>query len=112
MRIEAGADTVHWGYFDAALPAVALVDSGDVVTITTVSGPPDRLPPPPAVIPPALIAVHESGKKKIVPGHMCTGPVAVNGARPGDVLQVDILSVDLHYDWGYTAFRPMRGALP
>jgi acetamidase/formamidase len=112
VRIEAGADTVHWGYFDAALPAIARVNSGDVVTITTVSGPPDRLPPPPAIIPPALIAVHRSGRKKMVPGHMCTGPVAVNGARPGQVLQVDILAVDLHYDWGYTAFRPNRGALP
>jgi acetamidase/formamidase len=38
-RLDAGADTVHWGYFDAKLPPVLTVDSGDTVTISTVSGP-------------------------------------------------------------------------
>ena len=37
-RLEAGADTVHWGYFDAALKPLLTVDSGDTVTISTVSG--------------------------------------------------------------------------
>jgi acetamidase/formamidase len=37
-RIEAGPNTVHWGYFDAALPSVTTVASGDTVTISTVSG--------------------------------------------------------------------------
>ena len=37
-------------------------------------------------------------------GHHLTGPVAVDGAEPGDVLQVDILDVD-HDDWGYTLIR-------
>lgn len=37
-------------------------------------------------------------------GHHLTGPVAVAGAEPGDVLQVDLLDVD-HEDWGYTLIR-------
>jgi acetamidase/formamidase len=111
-RIEPGADTVHWGYFDAARPPVATIDSGEVVTIATVSGPPEMLPPPPFRIPPGLIEVHNAKTPRILPGHMCTGPVAVRGARAGQVLQVDIEAVDLGCDWGYTGMRPLRGALP
>ena len=112
VRLEAGASTVHWGYLDATLPAVAAVDSGDVVTISTVSGPPEALPPPPANVPQALHDIHNSKARRMLPGHMCTGPVAVRGARPGQVLQVDIEDIALHYDWGYTGIRPLKGALP
>ncbi|MBV8744587.1 MAG: acetamidase/formamidase family protein, partial [Xanthobacteraceae bacterium] len=97
VRLEAGAGTVHWGYLDAALPAVATVDSGDVVTISTVSGPPEVLPPPPAIVPQALHDIHNAKARRMLPGHMCTGPVAVRGARPGQVLQIDIEDVALHY---------------
>jgi acetamidase/formamidase len=41
-----------------------------------------------------------------------TGPVFVRGARPGDVLQVDILEVTPIQTWGYTGIMPLRGALP
>ena len=110
-RLEAGAETVHWGYFDAALPPVLTVESGDVVTISTVSGPPDAMPALPLVVPEALKAVQKSVPNKL-PGHMCTGPVAVRGAKPGSVLQVEIQSIELHYDWGYTFCAPLKGALP
>src|SRR6516225_33310 len=111
-RVDAGAATVHWGYLDATLPPVAAIDSGDVVTISTVSGPPEALPPPPAHVPQALHGIHNSKAKRMLPGHMCTGPVAVRGARSSQVLQVDIEDIGLHYDWGYTAIRPLKGALP
>jgi hypothetical protein len=112
VRVDAGAETVHWGYFDAALAPIATIDSGDVVTIGTVSGPPEALPPSGFVIPSALYAVHQAKTRRMVPGHMCTGPVAVRGARPGQVLQVDIEAIDLAYDWGYVSHRPQAGALP
>ena len=110
-RLDAGADTVHWGYFDAALPPVLTVESGDVVTISTVSGPPDVMPPPPLVVPEALRAVQQRVPNRL-PGHMCTGPVAVRGAKAGSVLQVEIEAIELHYDWGYTYAAPLKGALP
>jgi acetamidase/formamidase len=112
VRLEAGAGTVHWGYLDAALAPALSIDSGDTVTISTVSGPPDMLPPPPAVVPQALYDIHNARTRRMLPGHMCTGPVAVRGARPGQMLQVDIEDIALHYDWGYTAIRPLKGALP
>jgi acetamidase/formamidase len=112
VRVDASAENVHWGYFDAGLPPILTIDSGDVVTIGTVSGPPEMLPPPPFKIPPALYAIHQAKTKRMLPGHMCTGPVAVRGARAGQVLQVDIEAIDLAYDWGYTGHRPLAGALP
>ena len=44
-------------------------------------------------------------------GHPLTGPVRVKGARPGDVLMVEILEVK-PADFGWTAVRPGRGLLP
>ena len=111
-RIDAGPTTVHWGFFDAKLVQVLTIDSGDRVTISSVSGAPEVLPPPPFKIPPALPAIHAANGPQRFFGHMCTGPVAIRGAKAGQVLQVDIEAIDLHYDWGYNVIRPLAGALP
>ena len=111
MMIEAGPDTCHWGYFDATLDPVATVPSGGEVTINTVSGAPVVLPGEGFHVPPELHAIHAMGPPTM-PGHILTGPVAVEGARPGDVLQVDILDVGLRQDWGYNVIRPLVGTLP
>src|SRR6201987_2734952 len=39
-----------------------------------------------------------------------SGPVWVNGAEPGDTLQVDVLDL-VHGDWGWAAFLPELGLL-
>jgi acetamidase/formamidase len=111
-HLEPGPDTVHWGFFDARLSPQLAIESGQRVTISTVSGTPEMMPKPPLRIPPALTAIHEKVTRKMVPGHICTGPVAINGAKPGQVLQVDIEAIDVLYDWGYSAVRPLAGALP
>ena len=83
-RLDAGAETVHWGYFDAKLKPLLTIDSGDTVTISTVSGGREVMPPPPLVVPEALAAVQARVPPKL-PGHICTGPVAIRGrqGRPG-----------------------------
>ena len=112
-RLEAGADTVHWGYFDAALKPLITVESGDTVTISTVSGLPAQLPKSGSfTVPPALPAIHQNVQQKLGGPHILTGPVAVRGAKAGQVLEVRIKSIDLHYDWGYNTIRPLAGALP
>lgn len=111
-RIDAAPETVHWGFFEATLPPLLTIGSGDRVTISTVSGTPDQMPPPPLAIPPALPAIHQKVTRRVVPGHICTGPVAVRGAKVGQVLQVDIERIDLNYDWGFNVVRPLAGALP
>ncbi len=110
-RIDAAAKTVHWGYFDAALPPLLTIDSGDTVVMSTVSGGREVMPPPPLQVPAALADV-QAYLSPLLPGHMCTGPVAIRGARAGQVLEVRIEQIELHYDWGYTFSRPLAGALP
>lgn len=111
MLIDSSPQTCHWGYFDAALAAVVEIESGAEVTINTVSGAPQVLPGAGFHVPPELLEIHGAGPPPL-PGHILTGPVAVKGAQPGDVLQVDILEVALRQDWGYNVIRPLAGTLP
>jgi acetamidase/formamidase len=111
-RLDSSPATVHWGYFDATLPPVATVTSGERITIATVSGGPEVMPSPPLTVPDNLAAIHREVARKVVPGHICTGPVAVEGARPGQVLQIDIEAIEPAFDWGFNFVRPLAGALP
>lgn len=110
-RLAASAATCHWGQFGAALAPVLRIESGERVTIDTVSGGPDALPPPGFHVPPELLDIHSSSVRHL-PGHILTGPVYVNGAEPGDTLEVRILDVRLRQDWGYNVIRPLAGTLP
>jgi acetamidase/formamidase len=80
-RLDAAADTVHWGYFDARLAPVLTIDSGERVTISTVSGPPEILPKVTFPIDPALPAIHAANGPQRFFGHMCTGPDAADRHR-------------------------------
>ena len=105
-------DTVQWGAFDAAYPAVLTIASGDTLTLHSVSGGPDELPPVGGGhVYPEHRAIHAAVPRGPGP-HIITGPVAVEGAMPGDVLQVDILDVKLRQDWGYNVVKPLAGGLP
>jgi acetamidase/formamidase len=110
-RLDAAPETVHWGFFDAALPPILTVDDGDTVVMSTVSGGPDVLPGAAFTIRPALTAIHAAVTAK-APGHICTGPVAVRGAKAGQVLAVSIDAIAMADDWGYNFVRPLSGALP
>jgi acetamidase/formamidase len=114
FRLDANAETVHWGFFDASLPPLITVDPGDTVVISTVSGTPAQMPPAGSglTVPAALPAIHKSVPQRLNGPHILTGPVAVRGAKAGQVLEVRIKSIALHYDWGYNAIRPLAGALP
>jgi len=113
-RLDAGPETVHWGFFDATLKPLITVESGDEVVISTVSGPPAALPAANSglTVPDALRAIHASVPQKLNGPHILTGPIAVRGAKAGQVLEVRIKAIDLFYDWGYNAIRPLAGALP
>jgi acetamidase/formamidase len=111
-HLQSTAATCHWGFFDATLTPVLSVKSGDEVTIETISGDPRVLPDPKRFhIPPEMHDVHANCERPL-PGHILTGPVAVEDAQVGDVLEVDILEVKLRQDWGYNVIRPLAGILP
>ncbi len=112
-RIPANASTIRWGTFDAAYKPLVTVNSGDTVVLECVSGGPEVMPPPGSglTIPPALAALHAANPPR-GPGHILTGPVAIAGAMPGDMLEVHIDKIELGADWGYCGFRPLMGTLP
>ena len=110
-ELAAAPENVHWGYFDASLPPVLEVESGDKVTVTSVSGGPEVVPKSGFFVPEALHDIHAGVQQKLQ-GHILTGPVAVRGAKPGHVLEVRIHDIRLVQDWGYNAIRPLAGALP
>ena len=109
--LAASVETCHWGLFDAALPFVLQVESGDRIVIDTVSGGPNALPPAGFHVPPELLDIHARSERH-EPGHILTGPVHVAGAEPGDTLEVRVLDVTLRQDWGYNVIRPLAGTLP
>jgi acetamidase/formamidase len=97
-RLPATPSTVHWGYFDPRLEPVLTVASGDLVALETLThhagDAPDLLMD--AGIADVFDRVHDRG-----PGpHLLTGPIAVDGARPGDVLQIDILEATPRLPYG------------
>lgn len=109
--LPASPETVHWGYFDAVLPPVLRVESGDRVTIHSVTAEPEDLPPEPFEVLPELPEIHARCERGVGP-HFMTGPVWVNGAEPGDTLEVRILECALRQDWGWNLIAPLLGTLP
>jgi acetamidase/formamidase len=107
-ELAASVATCHWGSFDAALAPVLTIQPGARVTLHTVSGAPEVLPGPGFAVPPELASIHEELRPD--PGsHILTGPIAIAGAQPGDVLEVRILEIALRQDWGWTRISVRSG---
>ena len=109
--------TVHIGYFNAALKPVLTIDSGDTVTIESVAGLDPAAVDASGIVPSRAVPEYARVIRREVtdrgPGpHILTGPIFVNGAVPGDVLEVRIHEIDLAIDYGNNVQRPYTGALP
>jgi len=110
-ELKASPATVHWGFWDGSLPPVLTVRSGDEVTVQTVSGSPDAVPEDRGRIPPALLEIFAKAPKGEGP-HILTGPILVEGAEVGDVLEVQILDIQPGQDWARNHMVPFKGTLP
>jgi acetamidase/formamidase len=126
VYVPARADEILWGRLpNRDSQPVAVVDSGTTVTLDTISHegvledqgkdpveyftsfgvPEDRILSDAADV--AARAVHDG------PGpHVITGPVAVRGAQPGDVLKIEVLDLQLRVPYGVISNREGKGALP
>ena len=97
-------DTVVWGHYWSETPPVLHIESGDVVRVhTLVTSNPAELENigiPPDEIEQELKDVQSVTDRGRGP-HVLTGPIAVEGAEPGDVLEVRIHSVELAIPYGY-----------
>ena len=106
-RLEVTPATVAYGYYWAQAAPVLRIASGDIIDVDTLltNSPTGlaRAGVPDAKIQSSLKAIVQevTGDRKGPGGHILTGPVFVEGAEPGDVLEVKILSIDLAIDYGY-----------
>jgi acetamidase/formamidase len=114
-RLEASPATVAYGYYWSEAAPVLRIASGDIVDVDTLlTNTPTGLAKagvPDDKIQSSLKAIvtEVTGDKKGPGGHILTGPIYVEGAEPGDALEVKILSIDLPIDYGYNG---CRGFLP
>jgi acetamidase/formamidase len=108
--------TVAWGYYDAKTAPVLRIKSGDTVEIQTlITSSPKRLEEagvPADQIEQSLRDIYDQVKDKGPGGHILTGPIYVEGAEIGDVLEVKILAAKLAIPYAYNAFGPSSGYLP
>jgi acetamidase/formamidase len=104
-RLEATPDTVAYGYYDAAAKPVLRIASGDIIDVDTlITNTPrglERAGVKPEDIQASLRAIVDHVKDKGPGGHILTGPVFVEGAEPGDALEVRVLSIHLPIAYGY-----------
>jgi len=114
-RLEATPQTVAYGWYDAAGTPVLRIASGDIIDVDTLlTNTPSGLEKaglPHDQVQPSLIAIVDQvpREQRGPGGHILTGPVFVDGAEPGNVLEVKILSIDLAISYGYNG---CRGFLP
>jgi len=106
-RLEAAPSTIAYGYYWAEARPVLRIASGDIIDVDTLltNNPTglQRAGVSPEKIQDSLKAIvaEVTGDRRGPGGHILTGPVYVEGAEPGDVLEVKILSIDFAIDYGY-----------
>jgi acetamidase/formamidase len=106
-RLEATPSTVAYGYYWAEARPALHVASGDIIDVDTLltNSPAglQRAGVPDDKIQPSLKAIvaEVTGDRRGPGGHILTGPVFVEGAAPGDALEVKVLSIDFTIDYGY-----------
>ena len=106
-RLEVTPATVAYGYYWSEAAPVLKIASGDIIDVDTLlTNSPTGLAKAgvaDAKIQASLKAVvtEVTGDRRGPGGHILTGPVYVEDAEPGDVLEVKILSIDLPIDYGY-----------
>lgn len=104
-RLVAGPATVAFGHYDPDKPGVLRIAPGDIVEVTTMlTSSPTRLQQmglPADEVQANLAAIYDEVTDRGPGGHILTGPIHIEGAEPGDVLEVRILSIGYSIPYGY-----------
>jgi acetamidase/formamidase len=123
-RLSCGPETVHWGYLWGAAEPVLRINPGDRVTIDTLShegilsdqGEPQaffaRFGIGKEAVLRDLVEIYTKVQHSGLGPHVVTGPIAIAGAEPGDVLAVHILEATPRVPYGVNSMRMNRGGLP
>jgi acetamidase/formamidase len=96
------ASVVHYEWNNAIPPRLTIA-AGDTVVFETRDASDGFYKPGSA---------HEDVLRRVRRGHPLSGPVRVRGARPGDVLAVEIVDVSPRLGYGWTNINPGTGLLP
>jgi acetamidase/formamidase len=95
-------DTQPHAFWDRALPPRVRIQPGDTVVFETLEASSNQITP---------TSTNETlASLSFDPIHPLTGPVYVEGAEPGDALEVEIISLT-HKGWGWSAVIPGFGLL-
>src|SRR5262245_39617713 len=117
-------DTVIWGYLSARVPPVLRIKSGTTVRIDTMShqGLVTREDPvtyfgkagikPEEVLQDAKDIYAKVPRGKGLGVHVLTGPIWIEGAEPGDALEVRVLDLQFRVPYGVNNTGPGSGVLP
>ncbi len=115
-HLKATPQTVVWGYYSAAAPPALRIHSGDIVEVETlITNSPGRLEEAGVKadqVQGSLREIYRAVTDKGPGGHILTGPIYIEEAGPGDVLEVRIRDMRLAIPYAYNAFRPNAGFLP
>lgn len=87
--LAATLETVQWGWLDPKEPPKLTVDSGDIVAVETMMHSHDKVRP--GITMDEIVALRRAN-----PGggpHSMTGPIYVNTAEPGDVMEIRIVKI-------------------
>jgi acetamidase/formamidase len=87
--LKATPETVDWGWLDPKAPPRLTIASGDIVSIETLMHGKDKIQKGTTMD--EIVAL-----RKANPGggpHSLTGPIYVEGAEPGDVMEIKILKI-------------------
>ena len=88
-KLAATLETTQWGWLDPSEAPKLTVNSGDIVSIETMMHSHNKIQPGTSME--DIIAL-----RKANPGggpHSVTGPIYVDGAEPGDVMEIRILTI-------------------
>ena len=114
--LKLAPENVHWGYYDASVKPVLRIASGDTVRVEAMLA--RGLPRLLAAgvqeneIPEALKVVERTVTERGPGAHPLTGPIYVEGAAPGDALEVKIVGFEFLHPYGVSGFIPGSGTLP
>lgn len=98
--LQATPKSCHWGYFDPSLAPVLRVKSGDLVAAEAVTHHAGDAPE--LLMDDGIRALYEGiPEEDRYPGvHLMTGPIFVEGAKPGDMLEVRYLQMTPRLNYG------------
>ena len=98
--IKATPETVNWGYFDNSLEPVCTIKSGDIVYMETLTHHAGDAPE--YLMDEGVKAIYDHFPiEDRAPGvHILTGPIYIEGAKPGDVLECRVLDLKPRLPYG------------